>query len=94
MRILAAALLAITLCACQAPAPERVVTHDVAIAVPQKCTVRLGPSPAYPDTDDALAAVPDVFQGVKLLKAGRILRIAREKELLAAAMGCGATVAK
>lgn len=36
----------------------------------------------------ACAAAPDVFEGVKLLKAGRLLRQARERELEAALAGC------
>lgn len=50
---------------------------------------RLGPAPDYPDSDAALAAAQTVFQGVQLLRAGRVLRIAREAALSDALRACG-----
>lgn len=83
-----AALCAVSLAGC-ATAPElRIEVREVRIPVPVACAADPGPAPAYPDTAEALAAAPDVFEGVKLLKAGRLLRQARERELEAALAGC------
>jgi hypothetical protein len=89
VRILAAAavLLSLAACATTPPAPQ-IVTKTVQVAVPVACTPAIGPAPAYPDTDAALKAAPDVYQRVKLLVAGRLLRIAREAELSAAVSAC------
>lgn len=79
---------AVSLAGC-ATAPEpRIEVREVRIPVPVACAADPGPAPAYPDTPEALATAPDVFEGVKLLKAGRALRIAREAELNAALKGC------
>lgn len=69
------------------PAP---IPREVMVPVSVPCVVDPGREPDYPDTDAALAAAPDVASGVKLLMAGRILRMAREGEWKAAASGCGA----
>lgn len=69
------------------PGPS-IDVREVAVPVAVPCAADPGPAPAYPDTDAALAAAPDVFTGVQLLKAGRKLRVARESELTAALQGC------
>ena len=56
--------------------------------MPVACTPAIGAAPAYPDTDAALKAAPDVFQRVRLLVAGRLERIAREAQLTAALGAC------
>jgi hypothetical protein len=84
---LCSALLALTACATTPPAPQ-IVTKTVQVAVPVACKPAIGPAPAYPDTDAALKAAPDVYQRVKLLVAGRLERIAREMELTAALGAC------
>jgi hypothetical protein len=74
------------------PAPEPIIrTVEVRVPVPQPCPIldRLGPAPTYPDTAEALRAAPNLFERVKLLVAGRALRIAREAALIAAAQACG-----
>ena len=91
-RLLPLALL-LTACATARPEP-RIVTQEVRIPYDDPTCVRealakLGPAPAYPDTDSALAAAATVFDGVKLLRASRILRIAREAALTAALEACG-----
>ena len=81
------ALLALSACATTPPAPQ-IVTKTVQVAVPVACRPAIGAAPAYPDTDPALKAAPDVYQRVKLLVAGRLERIAREAELTAALSAC------
>lgn len=89
-RILAAAgLFSLAACATPAAPPTpQIVTKTVEVAVPVACKPDLGVAPAYPDTDAALKAAPDVYQRVKLLVAGRLLRIAREAELTAGLNAC------
>lgn len=82
-----AVLLALPVIGCATrPAPSPSV--DVLIPQAVACAADPGPAPDYPDSDQALAAAKDIFSGVKLLKAGRILRIAREAELNAALRAC------
>lgn len=85
-------VMGLSLAACQTTNPEpRVVTKTVDVAVPVQCHPNPNPlatKPAFPDTDAALASVPDVFTGTKLLKAGRKLRDARIGELEAALAAC------
>ena len=49
---------------------------------------RLGKIPEYPDSDERLQAVTDIFEGVRLLKAGRELRSERERQLVAGLEEC------
>ena len=60
------------------PEPQiRTVEVQVPVPVPCDAAGRLGPAPAYPDTDEALRAAADIFAQTQLLLAGRALRIAR-----------------
>jgi hypothetical protein len=77
----------LTACA-TTPADPRIVVKEVPTAVPVACKPNLPPAPIYPDTAEALAASTDIFTGVQLLIAGRLLRIAREGQLKAAVAGC------
>lgn len=89
-RLVLLLMLGVTGCA-TAPPPEpivKTVIQTVSVPTPVKCRPAIGPDPAYPDADKALAGVTDVFDGVRLLMAGRALRIAREGELKAALQGC------
>lgn len=86
LAILAAALV-LTGCATTAPEP-RIETRIVEVPVAVSCRVEIGPDPVYPDSDEALRAAPNTFERVKLLVAGRLLRIAREAELKAALKAC------
>ena len=80
---------AIMLVGCATPGAEPVIrTVEVNKPVPVKCKPNIGPEPTYPDSDEALAHAADVFAGVQLLSAGRLLRIAREVELMAALRAC------
>jgi hypothetical protein len=73
--------------------PQPVVqVREVQTPVAVTCTPPLGAAPAYPDTDAALKTAPDVFARVRLLVSGRLLRLARERELNAALVACGAQV--
>jgi hypothetical protein len=69
------------------PAPH-VMVHTVPVPVPVRCTPNLGPEPLYPDTDAALRAAPNLFARVKLLVAGRLMRIQRDAEKTAALQAC------
>ena len=63
-----------------APPPEPIIqVREVQVPVPQPCDAldRIGPPPAYPDTDAALGAAADIFVQVQLLLAGRALRADR-----------------
>ena len=72
-----------------APASEpAIVTKTVEVPVPVKCRPDLGPEPRYPDNDAALRGAADLFERVKLLLAGRELRIARDGEKTAALAQC------
>jgi hypothetical protein len=89
MRLLPIALaLALAGCATTGAGVAKVVTREVPVPVPVKCRPNLGPAPAYPDTDQALRAAPDLFGRVQLLAVGRLQRIAHEAELLAALGAC------
>ena len=87
------AFAALALCACShTPEPE---IHTVEVKVPvddPKCAreavARLGDAPAYPDTGEKIRSAADLFERVKLLLAGRELRIAREAALAAALKAC------
>ena len=84
-----ACLLGLAACATspQLPTPQ-IVTKTVDVAVPVACKPDVGAAPAYPDTDAALKAAPDVYQRVRLMVAGRLMRIAREAELTAGLNAC------
>ena len=90
-----AAMVLLASCAGTTPAPEpRVITREVAVPVPDySCQrgvlERLGPEPEYPDREAALVAAPNIFERVKLLLAGRVLRIQRDIEKSAALRACG-----
>ena len=78
----------LTGCASTPAPPAAIVTQPVDTPVPVRCAPDLGPEPAYPDTDAALRAAPDLFRRVQLLVAGRLLRIARDAEKSAALAQC------
>jgi hypothetical protein len=89
-RRLAALCLFMTLSACAGgPAPEpHIEAVTVPVAVPVRCRPDLGLEPAYPDTEAALRAAPDLYGRVRLLVAGRLLRIARDARKTAALAAC------
>ncbi len=90
-RQLRAGLLALALLSGCASGPAEtppVRVRTVEIPTPVRCRPQLGPEPDYPDTDAALRAAPDLFARVRLLLAGRLLRIARDEEKSAALAGC------
>lgn len=66
----------------------KVETVPVTLPVPVPCAQTLGPEPEYPDSETALQAAPNIFEWVKLMKAGRLLRIARAAEYAAAIEAC------
>jgi hypothetical protein len=70
------------------PSEPQIITKEVRVPVPVFCNVDIGPSVVFPDAGEAMANVPDVFTGTKYLKAGRVLRDARIRELEAALEAC------
>lgn len=89
------AMLTLPAAMCQTTQPEpiirtvevRVPSDDPACARAARDRLRQD-APAYPDTEDALSHAAGVFEGVQLLRAGRLLRIAREAALIAAIEAC------
>jgi hypothetical protein len=71
----------------------RPLVRDVDIVTPVPCEPAIGPGPAFPDSDEALRAAPNLFSRVQLLVAGRLLRVARQRELEAALSACAAPLA-
>lgn len=94
--MVAIAALALAGCA-HTPEPEiRTVEVKVPVDDPacaREAVARLGEAPAYPDTPEAIRAAPNLFERVKLLLAGRELRIAREAALADALTACASSVA-
>lgn len=85
--VTAAACLA--LAACASTGSQAIPTpKTVEVVVTEKCKPEMTPAPDYPDTDALLMAAPDLFSRVRLLVAGRVLRVAREHELAAALKAC------
>ena len=74
-------------CASSPPAP-RIEIRTVDIPTPVRCRPDLGAEPEFPDTDAALQAAPDLFARVRLLLAGRLMRIARDQQIRAALQAC------
>ena len=83
-------LFALALAACATKPVEPVIrTVEVKVPVPVACAPsNLGPAPAYPDTDQALRAVPGAAERYLLLAAGRLLRQARLDVLEKVAEAC------
>lgn len=89
MKRAALVVAALTLSACATTAPPKpVTTVEVKVPVQVKCSPAIGPDPAYPDTPEALKNASDLFDRVRLLVAGRLMRINREAELNAAIKAC------
>jgi hypothetical protein len=87
-RLALIAVLFLAGCQSTPPLDPRVQVRTVETPVPVRCRPDLGPEPDYPDTDDALRAAPDLFVRVRLLLAGRLLRIARDQQKTAALAAC------
>lgn len=78
-------------CAHPIERPDPIIqVREVKVPVVQPCPAleALGAAPAYPDTDAALAAAPNLFERVKLLLAGRVLRAQREASVAATVAAC------
>lgn len=71
------------------PEPQiRTVEVRVPVQVPCDAASRLGPAPQFPDGDQALRTAETLFEQVRLLLAGRVLRIARNDALESALQTC------
>lgn len=66
----------------------RTVEVKVATPVPCKALEALGPEPAYPDTDDAIAGATSIGQLAALYAKGRAMRAQRLLEYSVAKAGC------
>lgn len=77
-----------TCVACSTPREPAIRTVEVKVPIPTPCAAKPGPAPNYPDSDAALKGAPNLAEALKLLLAGRVLRIGREAELEAAVKGC------
>jgi hypothetical protein len=87
-RVGTAVAAALVLSACASARDVAPSVRIVKVPVPIRCQSDLGPEPTWPDTDQALRSAPDLFARVRLLAAGRLLRIARHRELSAALDAC------
>lgn len=86
-------LVAILLAGCTTAKPAlqsevRTVEAKVPQPVPCPALERLGPEPAYPDTDDAIRSAATIGDAAALYAAGRKLRVQRLAEYLAAKASC------
>jgi hypothetical protein len=87
-RLGAVILVGAALGACATSPGGRGAPRAVNLPTPIACRADIGPQPDYPDTDDALRAAADLFERVRLLAAGRLMRMARERDLTAALGAC------
>ena len=90
--ILAAVLACLALAGCGAVgvAPPKIVIQIEKVPTPAACDAHLGPAPAYPDTDAAIKAAPNVAERARLYAAGRKMRLSRQAETEAALAKCAA----
>lgn len=84
-----------TACATMQPRAPEPIIRTVEVQVPfddpacaRAAVSELGAAPAYPDTETALRDAPNLFERVKLLLAGRKMRMVRELSLNMALEDC------
>jgi hypothetical protein len=76
-------------CAACASSTGRVTSiREVPTPLIATCHPSIAAAEPFPDSDEALRAAPNLFGRVRLLVAGRLLRIARQRELEAALRAC------
>lgn len=85
LRINAACVSLVLLCACQTPAP-RTVFQRVEVPVPVYCSPKVDLAPKYPMDSDPIA--DDIAQAMKDLHADRDLRRAWQGTAIAALKAC------
>lgn len=78
----------LALAMCQTVPEPQIITKEVRVPVAVSCVTQSPAKPNYPDTNEALAAAPDIFEAVKLLLAGRELSRPYEAEMEAVIGGC------
>lgn len=83
-------ILCLALAACATDGRTQIETRVVEVPTPVPCKINLGSEPAYPDTDAAIHAAPNVAERARLYAAGRKMRIARQAEEDAALAKCSA----
>lgn len=90
--LLCGLIVAIGGCASQ-PRPEPIVQPvPVSIPVSVPCPAIVAAAQAYPDSEGALRSADGIYNRVRLLMAGRLLRIIREEELTTALEVCGVVI--
>lgn len=82
--------LAALLVGCASPPPPEPIIKTVTVNVPVAvhCNPEIGADPQYPDTPKAIQNAQSIFERVRILLAARIMRMQRERELVAALEGC------
>ena len=87
--LIVVALLTVACAGRDRPEPQ-IRTVDVQVPVTQPCDAagRIGAAPDYPDSDEALRGAPTLFDQVRILLAGRLLRIARGDALERVVAAC------
>lgn len=87
--VLVGAVLLLSACAGRTPEPEiRTVTVKEAVPIPCPALTALGPEPEYADSAEAISATDDVGELTKLYVIGRMQRIQRLSEYIAASTAC------
>jgi hypothetical protein len=82
---------ALALAACQTTKQEpEIRIQEVKVPVPVPCPTlqALGPEPVYPDSDAAVRDAPNLYERVRLIAAGRLMRIKRLAEYGVAKSSC------
>lgn len=93
MRLIAAAAACAALSACAStgsrPPEPLVITKEIKVPVAVSCVpAKLGPPPAYVDSDQALRSAAGAEDRYQLLYAGRKQRVARADEVESVIAGC------
>ena len=78
--------LLLTACASTHGSSPQVLTVEVPVAV--SCRPNLAAEPQWPDTDEAIRSASGLFARVQLLAAGRLVRLAWQRQLSAALKAC------
>lgn len=77
------------LAGCTTGREPEIRTVEVKTPVAVSCVPKnLGPEPVYPDTDKAIRDTAGADEMLKLLAAGRLLRVQRAKETEPVIAGC------
>lgn len=83
-------LIFVSACASGSPPEPQIRTVEVSVPVQVPCEAlkALGAEPDYPDTEEALLSAPNLFERVRLMAQGRLLKNARLAQYAAARASC------